>query len=107
EGLRKPAQDENIVVRVVIRPTDDEKKKKYHKLLKDIGVEVFYNETVHAKLIVVDRAVAIASSMNFTVFSTGGQSWEAGMVSIEPNIANTVADSILNIIEVQETKEME
>ncbi|MCE7749716.1 MAG: hypothetical protein GPJ51_15125, partial [Candidatus Heimdallarchaeota archaeon] len=27
EGLRKPAQDENIVVRVVIRPTDDEKKK--------------------------------------------------------------------------------
>lgn len=106
ENLRKPAQDENIVVRIVIRPIDDDKKREYHKLLKDSGVEVFYNETVHAKLVVVDRAVAIVSSMNFTVFSTGGQSWEAGMVTIEPNIANTVADSILNIIEVQETVEM-
>ena len=45
--------------------------------------------------------------MNFTVYSSAGQSWKGGFVSIEPKVANMVADSILNIIEVQETTEME
>ena len=53
-------------------------------------------EDLHAKLIVIDRAVAIVSSMNFNASSSGGAAIEAGIVTVEPNIVKSVAQSILN-----------
>ena len=113
DSLRIPAKKENVAVSIIVREPKEkdkekeEKKREYHRILKNTGIRVYYNEGVHSKLIVVDRAVAIVSSMNFTVYSSGGQSWEGGMISTEPKVANMVVDSILNRIEVQETIEMD
>jgi phosphatidylserine/phosphatidylglycerophosphate/cardiolipin synthase-like enzyme len=92
-------------VRLVTRPPKDEKKK-YHDILKGDKVRIFHNDDVHAKLIVVDRKVAIASSMNFYAGSSGGKSWEAGIVSIEDAIVETIVRSILDFIDKKETMEI-
>ncbi len=113
DSLRLPAKKKDVAVSIIVREPKEKKeekekeKREYHRILKNTGVRVYYNKGVHSKLIVVDRAVAIVSSMNFTVYSSGGQSWEGGMVSTEPKVANMVVDSILNKIEVQETIEMD
>jgi len=89
-----------IRVRVVARPTTDhyqpKKTEKYHLKLKEGGVSITYDDSLHAKLIVVDRAVAIVSSMNFVVSSMGGASYEAGLVTVEPDVVHSVAQSIIN-----------
>jgi hypothetical protein len=89
-----------IRVRVVARPTTDhykpKKTEKYHLKLKEGGVSITYDDSLHAKLIVVDRAVAIVSSMNFIVGSMGGASYEAGIVTVEPDVVHSVAQSIIN-----------
>lgn len=90
-----------INVRLVTRnPTEQryqyEKKMKYLSKLEEGGVSVTYDESIHAKLIVVDRGVAIVSSMNFVAASSGGASWEAGIVTVEGNVVHSVARSILN-----------
>ena len=72
-------------------------KLEYHSKLKKEGVKIGYNRKVHSKLIVVDREVAIISSMNFHSSSSGGRSWEAGLVSIEETVVNSVAKSILKL----------
>lgn len=71
-------------------------KQKYHSKLKEEGVSITYDNSVHAKLIVVDRAVAIVSSMNFYASSSGGASYEAGIVTVEPDVVHSVARSIIN-----------
>lgn len=89
-------------VRLVTRHITDrlryqyEKKEKYHSKLKKEGVSITYDDSVHAKLIVVDRAVAIVSSMNFIASSMGGASYEAGLVTVEPDVVHSVALSIIN-----------
>jgi phosphatidylserine/phosphatidylglycerophosphate/cardiolipin synthase-like enzyme len=62
--------------------------------LKKSGINVIYDKSVHAKLIVIDNEVAVISSMNFSLTSSGGKSWEAGIVSIEENVINSIIDSI-------------
>ena len=59
---------------------------------------MFYDAKVHAKLIVVDRAIAIISSMNFYADSSAGVSWEAGLVSADSNIVKTIVNSFLNML---------
>ncbi len=71
-------------------------RQKYHSKLKEEGVSITYDDSVHAKLIVVDRAVAIVSSMNFYANSSGGASYEAGIVTVEPDVVHSVARSIIN-----------
>lgn len=73
-----------------------QKKKQYHSKLTEKGVSITYDEPIHAKLIVADRAVATISSMNFLASSSGGASWEAGLVTIERNVVQSVARSIMN-----------
>ena len=91
-------------VRLVTRRPDADKEA-YHKTLKAAGVQIFYNDAAHAKLIVVDRTVAISSSMNFYAASSGGKSWEAGLVSIEDVVVESVINSILKLIEKPESSE--
>ena len=98
----KSAIAKGISVRLVTRsPTSEkyqyqEKKQKYHSKLKEEGVSITYDDSVHAKLIVADRAVAIVSSMNFVASSSGGASYEAGLVTVERNVVQSVARSIIN-----------
>jgi phosphatidylserine/phosphatidylglycerophosphate/cardiolipin synthase-like enzyme len=77
-----------------------EKKVKYLSKLAREGVSVTYDETIHAKLIVVDRRVAIVSSMNFYAGSSGGASWEAGLVTTEADVVQSIARSILSRIQI-------
>jgi hypothetical protein len=44
--------------------------------------------------------------MNFYSGSSGGSSWEAGLVSVEETVVENMANSILNFIERPETKEI-
>jgi Mn-containing catalase len=49
-----------------------------------------------AKLLVVDRATAVVSSMNYYPESSAGVSWEAGLVSTEANVIESIIKSTLS-----------
>ncbi len=108
----REASSHGIIVRLITRPPSDkdhqfrEKKQEYHSTLKEEGVMLTYNKQVHAKLIVVDRAVAILSSMNFYSGSSGGASWEAGLISMEETVVEPIVNAILQLLERPETEEI-
>jgi hypothetical protein len=62
------------------------------------SISISYDESIHSKLIVVDRRVAIVSSMNFYAGSTAGQCWEAGIVSLERDVVRPIYQSIIEKI---------
>jgi phosphatidylserine/phosphatidylglycerophosphate/cardiolipin synthase-like enzyme len=95
----RDAVKKTAAVTIIRRPIDDENDKEFIELLKKEGIKAYINKKVHAKLIAVDRAVAIASSMNFIVQSSAGQSWEAGIVSVDSTVVESVVNSILKLIE--------
>jgi phosphatidylserine/phosphatidylglycerophosphate/cardiolipin synthase-like enzyme len=92
DTLRDTAENGKNVTLITRHP--DSGNEKYHDILKNTGVRIFHNNRTHAKIIIVDRSVAVVSSMNFFASSSGGKSWEAGLVTIE----NTVVESALNAI---------
>jgi phosphatidylserine/phosphatidylglycerophosphate/cardiolipin synthase-like enzyme len=111
DSLWKTANDDKEVI-LITQPPEKEKdersrarKEKQHQALKDKGVRIIHNDRVHAKLIVVDKAAAIASSMNLTSLSIGGSSWEAGLVTIEDTVVESIIDSILRLIERPDSEE--
>lgn len=81
------------------KDTYPEEKHAYHESLQNEGVQFHYNRHIHAKLLVVDQQIAVISSMNFIVTSTGGSSWEAGMISIDEAIVNSVTKTIYQLLE--------
>lgn len=86
----KNMSKKGISVKLITRSNSN-----YIKDLSENGISVTFNPSVHAKLIVVDRCVGIASSMNYYAGSTGGELWEAGLVTIEESIVQSMLDSIL------------
>lgn len=76
-----------------------EEKQAYHQYLQNEGIEFHYNRRIHAKLLVVDKRIAVIPSMNFIVSSTGGSSWEAGMISIDEAIVKSVTNTIYELLE--------
>jgi len=68
-------------------------KQKYHQKLKTEGISLTYKENVHAKLIVVDNVIAISSSMNFYPESSAGVSWEAGLISLDQQVVDSIVKS--------------
>jgi phosphatidylserine/phosphatidylglycerophosphate/cardiolipin synthase-like enzyme len=86
-------------VTVITRPPreDDQReqeKREYHSKLEQEEINLVYNRETHAKLIVVDNEAAIVSSMNFYSGSSGGKTWEAGLVSIDENVVKSVVNAI-------------
>ena len=73
-------------------------KQDYHEYLKKEGVIMNFDRRIHAKLLVVDEQIAVISSMNFYSHSTGGSSWEAGMISIDDSIVTSVHNTILQLL---------
>jgi phosphatidylserine/phosphatidylglycerophosphate/cardiolipin synthase-like enzyme len=71
------------------------KKQAYHSKLKRDDIVLVYNNRVHAKLLVVDRAVAVVSSMNFYPDSSAGASWETGVITLDMNVINSILQSVL------------
>jgi phosphatidylserine/phosphatidylglycerophosphate/cardiolipin synthase-like enzyme len=75
-----------------------EEKQKYHESLKDKGIIINYDPRIHAKLLVVDEQIAVISSMNYYSWSSGGSSWEAGMISVDGAIVNSVHKTIHQLL---------
>lgn len=63
-----------IVVTCPIHEKDTYHKEKqaYHDYLRDEGVQFYYDRHIRAKLLVIDQRIAVISSLNFIVTSTGG-----------------------------------
>ena len=107
--LREVTSKKKDVILITRTPDDKnleyrKRKEKYHITLKESGVKLSYNKRVHAKLIVLDRAVAIVSSMNLNSSSTAGSSWEAGLVTKEDSVVESVRDAIMNLQEKPESE---
>jgi hypothetical protein len=100
----REASKNGINVRIITRPPGDKnpeylkKKQEYHSKLKQEGVSLFYDAKMHAKLIVVDSAIAAVSSMNFYADSSAGVSWEAGLVSTNQKVVKSIANSFLKVL---------
>jgi hypothetical protein len=98
------ASRNGIDVQVITRPPESklseylERKQEYHSKFMDERISLFYEPKVHVKLIVVDRAIAIISSMNFYAESSAGASWEAGLVSIDHKVVNSIANSFYKVL---------
>lgn len=98
----REARKNGINVQIITRPLHDryperlKTKQEYHAKLKQDGISLYYKRRVHAKLLVVDRAVAIVSSMNFYPESSAGVSWEAGLISTDTSVVESIVQSALS-----------
>ena len=73
-------------------------KEVYHRALREDGIALAYNRDVHAKIVVVDRAAAIVSSMNLYPASATGVTWEAGIITIDEDVVAFIDKMIHNLL---------
>ena len=106
----REASKRGTKVELITRPPTTEKdpsyrkeKQDYHRTLRERGITLTYNRRVHAKLIAVDRAVAVVSSMNFHSASSAGSSWEAGLITTEKAVVESIVNYILGLTEKPES----
>ena len=99
----RDAKKRKTGVHIITRCPEDKhpeylrKKQEYHSRLMQDGIPLVYEERVHAKLIVTDRAVAVISSMNFYADSSAGASWEVGIVSTDTRVVESIAKSFFAV----------
>jgi len=106
-NLLRDVSKQGVEVTLITHRPNKEDREKYHRYMKNDGITINYNKSAHAKLITVDRAVAVVSSMNFYSGSSGGAQWEAGIISVEEKVVESIVDSILRLLEKPESIEME
>jgi len=78
-------------------------RKKYHNVLAQSGVDLHYNDRIHSKILLLDNLVSIVSSLNFKSESSSGKNLEAGIVSWEKNMINSLTKYIENLLQDYET----
>jgi|WetSurMetagenome_2_1015567.scaffolds.fasta_scaffold20812_3 hypothetical protein len=104
------ARDRRVNVRIVSRrPTKDKSditKLECHATLRKKGVTIHYINTIHSKVILVDRKIAILSSMNLYSGSAGGGVLEAGIVSFEGKVVDSITKYITNLLEKTESPDI-
>ena len=71
---------------------------KFHNTIKDSPIQLYYNESVHAKLFILDDQVLTASSMNIYSESIAGKLWEAGIVTTDPTNIKRAKRSIVKLL---------
>lgn len=108
--LLAEAKERRVDVRIVSsRPKkekEDVKKVECHALLRKKGVNIHYINTIHAKIIIIDRKIAIVSSMNLYSGSTGGGLAEAGIVSFEPKVVQSATKYITDLLSKTESPDI-
>jgi phosphatidylserine/phosphatidylglycerophosphate/cardiolipin synthase-like enzyme len=90
---RNPLEDKHDFRQDVIKEKHD-----YLETLQNEGITIHYDRRIHAKLLVVDEQIAVISSMNFYSTSSGGSSWEAGMISVDDAIVSSVHATIHQLL---------
>ncbi len=89
---------------LITREPDNDVKEESHRWLRDKGIRIIYNNTIHAKIILLDEKVSIVSSINFTKYPMSGITWEAGIVSIFPKTVHAIKESIKKYISIHIAK---
>lgn len=100
--MKRLAQ-KGIKIKILTRPPETSDKADLIETLQAYGIEVFTNKSVHAKIMVFDRGVAIISSMNLYAFSVGGGSWEAGIATSSGDAVSEVLNRLSAKFEERET----
>jgi hypothetical protein len=102
------AREKQVKVKIITRPlANDEylaKKTECHSNLTKSGTIIKYNNQIHSKIVIVDNLITIVSSTNFYSGSSGGASLEAGMVSIDSNVAKSASEYLIKLLESPESK---
>ena len=92
----KAKQNGKTVV-MVTRPPRGPHFKKLHETLEKQGISLLYHVDLHAKLIVIDDLLAVVSSMNFQQRASAGITWEAGLVTMNKEIVDSIKSSIADL----------
>jgi phosphatidylserine/phosphatidylglycerophosphate/cardiolipin synthase-like enzyme len=89
----KEAVGRRVKVKIVARRPDNKRdlpKLDFQEALKKEGILIHYNNQIHAKILTVDGKIAVVSSMNLSPTSAGGGSLEAGLVTFDKKIVDSV-----------------
>lgn len=102
------ARDRRVNVRIVSRRPEknDIPKIECHAALRKKGVTIHYVNTIHAKIVIIDRKIAIISSMNLYGASAGGGVLEAGIVSFDSKVVDCASNYIFDLLEKTESPEI-
>lgn len=96
------ARDRRVDVKIISRrpkkDKDDLAKLECHAALRKKGITIHYINTIHSKIIIVDRKILILSSMNLYSGSTGGGLLEAGIVSFESKVVDSAIKYITDLL---------
>jgi phosphatidylserine/phosphatidylglycerophosphate/cardiolipin synthase-like enzyme len=106
------AVERRVKVKLVARRPLDQKTQKidiqkaeYQDSLRKEGVIIHYNNQIHSKIIIIDRKIAIVSSMNLYSGSTGGATLEAGIVSFDKTVVDSAVKYIVELLEKPESSD--
>ena len=103
------AVERRVKVKVVARrPTSakiDALKAECQANLRKEGVVMHYINQIHSKIIIIDKQIAIISSMNLYSGSTGGATFEAGIVSFDKTVVDSSAKYIAELLEKPESSD--
>jgi hypothetical protein len=105
------ARNRRANVKIITRRPNSKDDKEYSKLecqgfLRKNGVSIHYDNTIHAKVLVIDHKIAVVSSMNIYSGSTGGGSLEAGIVTFEEKVVEPVAKYVASLLEKPESPDL-
>jgi hypothetical protein len=77
---------------------------RFHKIIKESKIELYYNDFVRAKVFILDNQVLSSSSLNLSSDSVVGKSWESGIVSIDSTNIIQATESFIEILNDSETE---
>lgn len=105
------ARNRRVNIKIITRRPNSKDDKEYSKLecqgfLRKNGVSIHYDNTIHSKIIIIDQKIAVVSSMNIYSGSTGGGSLEAGIVTFESKVVESVAKYLAALLEKPESPDL-
>ena len=110
ESLKKASGRGVDIILVTRSPDQDQNnhrtriKTRYQKTIKDSKIDLYYNESVHAKICILDNQVLSSSSLNLSSESTVGTGWESGIVSIDSSNIIHATESFVKLLNEPETE---
>jgi hypothetical protein len=101
DALIDSAQSSTKIKLVTRRPQARETRKDecHQKLRKIDNIDLYIDNQIHSKIMVVDKKITVVSSMNFYSGSSGGASKEAGIVSMDKDVVESAANYINKLID--------
>ena len=110
ESLKKASGRGVDIILVTRSPDQDQNnhrtriKTRYQKTIKDSKIDLYYNESVHAKICILDNQVLSSSSLNLSSESTVGTDWESGIVSIDSSNIIQATESFVKLLNEPDTE---